>query len=58
MIVSLKGLGYGLYDGITGIFSQPVRGVMQDGVVGGVKGFAKGIGGVFCKPAAGEKSSI
>jgi hypothetical protein len=44
---------YGLYDGITGIFTQPVRGAMQNGIAGGIKGFGKGIGGVVCKPAAG-----
>lgn len=49
-----KGLGFGLYDGITGLVTQPVRGVMKNGFVGGVTGLGKGIGGVVCKPAAGK----
>jgi len=47
------GLGYGLYDGISGLVTQPMNGAKQDGAVGFLKGFGKGIGGVVCKPAAG-----
>jgi len=32
---------------------QPVNGAKQGGLVGGLKGFGRGIGGVVCKPAAG-----
>lgn len=49
-----KGLGYGLYDGITGFFVQPVKGAQKEGPVGFLKGFGKGLGGIVCKPAAGE----
>jgi len=49
-----KGLGYGLFDGISGIVMQPVKGAKKDGILGGIKGFGKGIGGVVCKPAAGK----
>lgn len=48
-----KGLGYGLYDGITGFFVQPVKGAQKEGPVGFLKGFGKGLGGIVCKPAAG-----
>ncbi|KAK0664247.1 hypothetical protein DIS24_g712 [Lasiodiplodia hormozganensis] len=48
-----KGLGYGLYDGITGFFLQPVKGAQKEGPVGFLKGFGKGLGGIVCKPAAG-----
>ncbi|KAK2813796.1 hypothetical protein FQN50_000196 [Emmonsiellopsis sp. PD_5] len=44
--------GYGLYDGITGLITQPLRG-RKDGVGGVVKGFGKGIGGLILKPQAG-----
>ncbi|KAH8661569.1 hypothetical protein BGZ60DRAFT_566238 [Tricladium varicosporioides] len=49
-----KGFGYGLFDGVTGLVTQPVKGAQNGGGVGGfLKGFGKGIGGVVCKPAAG-----
>lgn len=45
--------GYGVYDGVTGLFTQPIEGAKQEGVAGFVKGFGKGIGGFFLKPSAG-----
>jgi hypothetical protein len=45
--------GLGLYDGLTGLVTQPVAGARTGGPVGCVKGFGKGIGGVVCKPSAG-----
>ncbi|KAF4619053.1 hypothetical protein G7Y89_g14794 [Cudoniella acicularis] len=48
-----KGFGFGLYDGITGLVTQPVKGAQEGGVGGFFKGFGKGIGGIVCKPAAG-----
>lgn len=51
-----KGLGYGLYDGISGFFVQPVVGAQKEGALGFLKGFGKGLGGVICKPAAGESN--
>lgn len=45
--------GYGLYDGVTGLFTQPISGAKQEGVAGLFKGFGKGIGGFFLKPGAG-----
>lgn len=48
-----KGFGLGLYDGISGLVTQPVKGAQEGGVTGFVGGFFKGIGGVACKPAAG-----
>jgi hypothetical protein len=50
-----KGFGLGLYDGISGLVTQPVKGAQEGGVTGFVGGFFKGIGGVACKPAAGER---
>lgn len=45
--------GYGVYDGVSGLFTQPIHGAKQEGVVGFIKGFGKGIGGVLLKPQAG-----
>ena len=48
-----KEFGYGLYDGITGLVTQPVKGAQKEGAAGFVKGFGKGIGGIVMKPGAG-----
>lgn len=48
-----KGLAFGLYDGVTGIFTQPVKGAQEGGVGGFFTGLGKGIGGAIFKPAAG-----
>lgn len=53
-----KGFGLGLYDGISGLVTQPVKGAQQEGVLGFVKGFGKGIGGAVCKPAAGTMTPL
>ncbi|KAM0220776.1 hypothetical protein ACHAQI_000243 [Fusarium lateritium] len=53
VVVAGKEFGYGVFDGITGLVTQPLKGAEKDGVQGLVKGFAKGIGGVIAKPAAG-----
>lgn len=47
-----KEFGYGFYDGITGLATQPLRGAEKEGAAGLVKGFAKGIGGLIFKPGA------
>lgn len=47
-----KEFGYGLYDGLTGLVTQPLRGAEKEGAVGLAKGFAKGIGGVVFKTSA------
>lgn len=52
--VGAKVFGQGLYDGVTGLVTQPVKGAKEGGVGGFVGGFFKGIGGVACKPAAGK----
>lgn len=45
--------GFGIYDGISGLVTQPLNGAKQEGVAGFLKGFGKGIGGVILKPQAG-----
>ncbi|KAH7142697.1 hypothetical protein B0J13DRAFT_636314 [Dactylonectria estremocensis] len=51
--VAGKGLGYGVFDGITGLVIQPWKGAEKEGAQGLVKGIGKGIGGFLMKPAAG-----
>lgn len=52
--VAGKELGYGFFDGVAGLVTQPYKGAEKEGVAGLVKGFGKGIGGLVAKPAAGE----
>ncbi|KAI9817207.1 MAG: hypothetical protein M1827_001320 [Pycnora praestabilis] len=47
-----KEFGWGMYDGITGLVTQPIEGAKKEGFVGLVKGFGKGIGGIVLKPNA------
>ncbi|TKA62206.1 hypothetical protein B0A49_10766 [Cryomyces minteri] len=47
-----KDLGHGLYDGISGLVTQPVQGVKDDGATGLLKGMGKGLGGLVLKPGA------
>ncbi|KAK6383613.1 hypothetical protein LTS17_002905 [Exophiala oligosperma] len=48
-----KEFGYGFYDGITGLVTQPLAGAKKEGAAGFFKGAAKGIGGLVLKPGAG-----
>lgn len=45
-----QGLGFGVYDGFTGLVTQPWNGARKEGVTGFLKGFGKGIGGLAAKP--------
>lgn len=56
--VAGKEFGFGIFDGITGLVTQPIRGAEKDGGMGLLKGFSKGIGGFMLKPAAGELTII
>lgn len=47
-----KEFGYGFYDGITGLVTQPLRGAEKEGAAGLMKGIARGIGGLVLKPGA------
>ncbi|KAM0720634.1 hypothetical protein Q7P37_004771 [Cladosporium fusiforme] len=44
--------GYGMYDGITGLVTQPMKGAQKEGAAGFIKGIGKGIGGIALKPGA------
>lgn len=48
-----KEFGYGFYDGITGLITQPLAGARKEGAAGFIKGAAKGFGGLILKPGAG-----
>lgn len=50
--VAGKEFGFGLFDGITGLVTQPLKGAEKEGGAGLLKGFGKGIGGLILKPAA------
>ncbi|KAK0100746.1 hypothetical protein ONS95_007196 [Cadophora gregata] len=50
--VASKEVYYGLYDGITGLVTQPYSGAQRDGPVGFVKGVGRGIGGLAFKTTA------
>ncbi|KAI1761282.1 glycosyltransferase family 1 protein [Hypoxylon sp. FL1150] len=50
--VAGKEFGLGMFDGITGLVTQPLRGAEKDGGIGLLKGFGKGIGGLVLKPAS------
>lgn len=56
--VAGKEFGLGLFDGVTGLVTQPLKGAEKDGMSGLIKGFGKGIGGVMVKPVAGKSCLI
>jgi hypothetical protein len=49
-----KGFGYGWYDGISGLVTQPFNGARKHGVRGFLEGIGKGVGGFVLKPSAGK----
>ena len=53
LVLGAKELGLGLFNGITGIFVEPVRGAMDDGIEGLGKGVFRGLLGVAVKPTVG-----
>ncbi|KAL2262360.1 hypothetical protein VTK26DRAFT_1585 [Humicola hyalothermophila] len=50
--VAGKEFGLGMYDGVAGLVTQPLRGAEKEGGKGLLKGVGKGIGGLIFKPAA------
>lgn len=56
----ITGLGYGgyailkgVFDGVTGIVVEPIKGGNSDGAVGVAKGIGRGLLGVVAKPIGG-----
>jgi hypothetical protein len=52
-IAAGKEFGYGWYDGVTGLVTQPWKGAQKEGAGGFVKGVGKGVLGFAFKPFAG-----
>jgi hypothetical protein len=48
-----KELGIGLFEGITGLVTQPYKGAKKEGAKGFMKGMGKGLAGIYIKPSAG-----
>ncbi|KAF1611674.1 UNVERIFIED_CONTAM: Vacuolar protein sorting-associated protein 13, partial [Eudyptes robustus] len=48
-----ENLTQGVVDGITGVFTKPIEGARQGGVVGFTKGIGKGLIGAVTRPASG-----
>lgn len=48
-----KEFGFGWYDGVTGLVTQPWKGAQKEGASGFVKGIGKGVAGFATKPFAG-----
>ncbi|TGO82354.1 hypothetical protein BPOR_0852g00010 [Botrytis porri] len=52
-IKGAKSISYGIADGFTGFFTQPIQGAIQEGGKGFLKGLGKGTAGFLTKPASG-----
>ncbi|KAF8913387.1 hypothetical protein CPB85DRAFT_1561165 [Mucidula mucida] len=48
-----KAFCYGIYDGITGLVTEPLRGAKEEGAVGALKGSARSMFDLAMKPVAG-----
>lgn len=48
----------GMFEGITGLVRDPIRGAKKEGAAGFIKGFGKGIAGITLKPSAGMTLNI
>jgi hypothetical protein len=42
-----------MFDGISGLVTQPLRGAEKEGTAGLIKGIGKGVAGLILKPGAG-----
>ncbi|EFA77152.1 hypothetical protein PPL_12360 [Heterostelium album PN500] len=52
------GLGKGIFEGVTGIIAEPVRGVQEQGGKGFFVGLGKGLMGVVLKPISGAMEFV
>ncbi|KAF3904161.1 hypothetical protein AA313_de0206202 [Arthrobotrys entomopaga] len=50
--VAGKEFALGIYDGVSGLVTQPVQGAKEEGHAGFWKGVGKGVGGLVLKPSA------
>ena len=49
----MTSMGKGIFEGVTGLVTQPMKGAKEEGAKGFFKGFGKGIIGIATKPVAG-----
>jgi len=49
----MRDFGVGLYKGVTGVVTQPIKGARKEGALGALKGIGKGVAGLVLKPAIG-----
>ena len=49
----LLSFGRGIFDGISGLVTQPIKGSQQEGTAGFFKGVGRGFAGVVVKPVVG-----
>eukprot|EP01133_Synstelium_polycarpum_P008353 gene8353-9805_t len=52
------GLGKGIFDGVTGIISEPIKGAQENGGAGFMVGLGKGLLGAVCKPLSGAMDFV
>jgi len=52
VIATGREFGFGMYDGISGLVTQPWHGARREGTSGFFKGLGKGLGGLATKPGA------
>lgn len=50
----MQELALGVYDGVSGVVTQPIKGWIEGVTAGMYKGIGKGIGGILQKPFAGK----
>uniref|UniRef100_A0A914DD96 Vacuolar protein sorting-associated protein 13 n=1 Tax=Acrobeloides nanus TaxID=290746 RepID=A0A914DD96_9BILA len=50
---SARGLGQGVFEGVTGVFTKPLEGAQRGGVGGFAKGMGQGLVGVVARPVSG-----
>jgi len=53
LLYGFKDLGTGMFDGLSGIVTQPVKGARKEGALGFVKGLGRGFIGMGIKPVVG-----
>ena len=49
----IKSFGMGIVGGVAGVVWQPIKGTIDDGLLGGLKGLGKGVVGLVAKPVTG-----
>ena len=54
LVVGGKNFVGGMTGGVTGLFTQPLKGAMEEGTAGAIKGFARGTLGLATKMPSGE----